>query len=246
LERWYRQIDGIVFCSEASRGQTIAQSSALHGKTTVILNAINLREVPRAIPANERGDYIVCSGHLQEHKGQDVLLRAFAEVAEDFPNLRLELVGDGPMRAEVEALIRDLSLNGKVILRGGLPREKALPIMQRAALTCVPSRRETFGLVLLESMAMEVPIVATRVGGIPEVVRDGLEALLAPSEDHKQLAQTIKRALKESQLRIDLVTRARARLFEMFTSERFINDYRSYLERVIAGSGNQEAIGRAV
>ena len=242
LERWHRQIDGIVFCSEASRRQSVGQGSRLYQKSTVILNAIEIEALPKPVPAGECGDYIVCSGHLQEHKGQDILLRAFAEISDDFPHLRLELVGDGPMKDQLEALIQNLKLNGRVSLRGGLPREAALPIMQKAALTCVPSRRETFGLVLLESMAMEVPIVATRVGGIPEVVRDGSEALLSGSEDHKQLAQAIRRLLHDSQLRSDLIRRARARLFEMFTSERFMKDYRSYLKTLMGSNSNKQAV----
>jgi glycosyltransferase involved in cell wall biosynthesis len=246
LERWHRQIDGMVFCSEASKRQTIGRQSRLFAKTKVILNAIDVNALPRPIPASERGDYIVCSGHLQEHKGQDILLRAFAEIADDFPHLGLELVGDGPMRDQLEALIQDPKLNGRVTLRGGLPREAALPIMQKAILTCVPSRRETFGLVLLESMAMEVPIVATRVGGIPEVVRDGTEALLSPSEDHKHLAQAIRRLLKDSQLRADLIKCARVRLFETFTSERFTRDYRCYLESLVGSNSNKQAIKRGI
>jgi glycosyltransferase involved in cell wall biosynthesis len=246
LERWSRQVDGLVFCSEASRKQTIRDRSPLYHKASVILNAIDVKNIPPPLPAGESGDYIVCSGHLQDHKGQDILVRAFAEITEDFPHLRLQLVGDGPTRGEIETLIENLNVKEKVVLRGGLPRETALPIMQKAILTCVPSRRETFGLVLLESMAMEVPIVAARIGGIPEVVRDGVEALLVAPEHHKQLAQAIRQLLKEPQLRMDLVQRARARLFEMFTSERFIEQYRCYLERVVTNNRNQQAMGRGI
>jgi glycosyltransferase involved in cell wall biosynthesis len=236
LEEWLPAIDAVVFCSETAR-QGIRPASTLFKKTVVILNAIDLSSLPAPLGDTERSPYLICSGHLQRHKGQDILIRAFCILAAEFPEICLEIVGDGPTRPELEALVGELRLQSRVHFHGGLPREKSIEVMKSATLTCVPSRRETFGLVLLESMALGVSIVASRVGGIPEVVREQVDAILVTPENVQELATALTHVLRQRELRLFLIANAKARVGEMFTAERLVTNYRELFQRVMSEKG---------
>lgn len=242
IELWRRYIDVIVFCSEASR-KCLAPRSLLYNKAVVILNAMELNTIPAPVPETERAPYIVCSGHLQNHKGQDILLRAFAILRDEFKEISVKLVGEGPTRPELEDLIRELHLEKRVHLCGGVSREEALNLMRHALMTCAPSRRETFGLVLLESMALNVPVIASRVGGIPEVIREETDGLLVSAENVPELATAIRTVLREPALRARLTANAKFRVAEVFSQKAFLDNYRGLFQDI--SMRNSRAAGKS-
>ena len=229
LGRWSGSIDRVVFCSEGFRRQILSAQSELNAKSRVVLNGVDCGTFPAEQRGNGNRAYVICVAHLREHKAQDVLLRAFRRLSEEFPSLELDLVGEGPFQVRLEELVRQLQLFGKVNFYGVVPRKRVLELIRDARIFCLPSRREPFGLVLLEAMAMRTPLVATRVGGIPEIVRDGLDGLLVPPDDAEALAHSLRKVLVDENLRSALEANGVQRVHQDFSVSRFASDYRACL-----------------
>jgi glycosyltransferase involved in cell wall biosynthesis len=154
------------------------------------------------------GSRLLTAGLLGENgaKGVDYLLRALALL--DGP--LLEVAGDGPRRAEYEALARRLRLDGRVTFHGFRPKPELAELMRRADLFVLASRFENNPCVVLEAMASGLPVVATRVGGLPELV-DERSGLLAEPRDPESIAARIRQALDGSFDRAEIAQRARER-----------------------------------
>ena len=140
---------------------------------------------------------IICVGRLYAVKGQDVLLEAMPHVLKEFPGTKLHLIGEGPEKSNLESRIKNLGITGSVIFKGNLPHEKIPSEIAGAAMLVGPSRKEGQGIVFVEAQAAETPVVATAVGGIPEVVEDGITGLLVPPENPQALAQAMLKLLRD-------------------------------------------------
>jgi glycosyltransferase involved in cell wall biosynthesis len=134
-------------------------------------------------------------GRLVRQKGVDVLLDAFAAVQPRQPEARLIVVGDGPLRADLEKRAYDLDLDGVVRFTGWI--EQARRLMPACDVIVVPSRWEGFGLVTLEAMGHARPLIASRTSALPEIVIDGQTGVLVPPEDPAALAAAIDGLLSD-------------------------------------------------
>jgi len=132
-------------------------------------------------------------GALAEKKGHAYLLEALAQVRERRP-AELDVVGDGELRSVLEARAAELGLGSAVRFHGELPKEEVARLMAAADLFVLPSLHETFGCVLIEAMASGLPSVATRVGGVPEVLPPEA-GLLVTARDPEALAEAIEATL---------------------------------------------------
>lgn len=168
---------------------------------------------------------LVAVGELHEKKGFDVLVRAVARL----PEVTLRIAGEGQERAALTALIDDLRVADRVSLVGFVERAALPAFLRSAAAQVVSSRREPFGLVLLEAMACGTPVIATRVGGIPDVV--GEAGVLVASDEHVALADSIARVLGDAAELVELARRGRERARE-FTSENTAQAYLQLYESV--------------
>lgn len=177
----------------------------------------------------EPGVELVCVARLDCHKGIDVLIRALALLEE--PRPRLDLVGVGREEDRLRELAHRLTVSHKVKFRGQLNREELAGCLAGATALVLPSRSENFPLAVLEAMQAGVVVVATRVGGIPEAVRDGREALLIEPDDPTALAEALSRVLRTPELRRRLATAAFARGKD-FTWERAAEEYESFYASV--------------
>lgn len=131
----------------------------------------------------------VCVARLSPEKDLANLLHAAAQVAEAVPDFRLEIAGDGPLREDLLQLRQPLGLSERVAFLGVVRDISA--VLRRARLFVLPSQSEGISLTLLEAMASGLPVVATRVGGNPEVVEEGSTGLLVPPGDPRALAQAM-------------------------------------------------------
>ena len=131
-------------------------------------------------------------GRLIPIKGHDTLLRALAAVRADLPGVTLEIAGDGALEAELRATVTRLGLDDLVTFLGHVPQVAA--VFERAEVVVVPSLGEGFGMVALEAMERGRPVIASAVGGLPEIVDDGRTGLLVPVSDVDALAEAIRGA----------------------------------------------------
>jgi glycosyltransferase involved in cell wall biosynthesis len=156
----------------------------------------------RALGLPPDGPVVTYVGRLEHGKGPDVFLQAAIHVHRECPAATFLWVGDGPMRSTLDSQVKVEGLPAAFAGR----RPDLLPILHLSSALVVPSRQEGFGRVLIEAMAAQVPVVATRVGGIPEVCVDGRTGLLVPPEDPAALASAILTTLTQIE-----ATRARVR-----------------------------------
>lgn len=180
----------IVAPSRAYLDQVTEQLPAIRGRAGFIHNGIELEEfrLPASgrtsmSPSVPRSRYVLTIAAHNPKKGLDVLLKAFARIAPRFPDHGLVLVGNGPLTGELRELASGLGLEARVQFPGRIGRSKTVALLHGCDLFVLPSRAEPFGLAVLEAMACEKPVVATRVGGIREIVRDGEDGLLVEPDD---------------------------------------------------------------
>ncbi len=176
---------------------------------------------------------ILCPGRLHPSKGQDVLLRAVERIVGVMPAVEVVFAGGGTERQKLEEMAGELGVAKKVRFAGALERPQLLAEMARAAVCVVPSRSEAFGLVNIEAMAMGTPVVASRVGGIPEIVRDGVDGFLFEPGNDAELAERLLRILKDRDLREQMGRNARQRFLEEFESSRAAKRQADWLEGLV-------------
>lgn len=193
--------DAITACS----GQTLAEAEKFYidrggetfgGRARVIYNGINLERFKGVDPVEHDKPFVFALGRHVPQKGFDVLIRAMAQLPE---SLDLLLAGDGPDRESLERLAEQLGLSGRVRFLGRLDPAWVRRYMHSAVVFVLPSRHEPFGIVNLEAMASGTPVVATRVGGVPEFVKDGQTGWLVAAEDVDELVSAISRVITDTE-----------------------------------------------
>jgi glycosyltransferase involved in cell wall biosynthesis len=172
---------------------------------------------PARAQRGPRARALVYVGTLTALKGVDVLLDAMPHILRAVPDATLRLIGDGPLRDTLRRRIADAGLERAVSLVGAVPYAAVPHEIGGAAVFVFPSRSEAMPRAVLEAMAMARPVVASRVGGIPEAVRDGVEGLLVPPGDAAALAAAVCRLLTDVPLAAAMGQRGRQRVLERFT-----------------------------
>jgi len=161
----------------------------VRSKVTVIGNGINLDEYVDAKPYLSTQTYVLSLGRLVHKKGIDILLRAWSKIKTD---VSLIIAGDGEERQNLENLSKSLNLTNKVTFLGKVDHPTALSLFAGAEFFVLPSRIEPFGIVLLEAMASNCPIIASATGGIVDLVKDGQTGILFRSEDEADLTSKLQ------------------------------------------------------
>jgi glycosyltransferase involved in cell wall biosynthesis len=167
------------------------------------------------------GPVIVCVARLTAWKGVDGLLRALGELRGAVPGAQLRVLGDGPERARLEALVGELGLREHVHFAGQVPRETVARTLRAADVFALFSTYEGLPHVVLEAMAAGTPVVASAAGGTPETMHEGESGLLVPVGDEAALAEALTRVLTEPVLAGRLVEGGRAEL-EQFSLENMV------------------------
>ncbi|GBQ23951.1 glycosyltransferase [Gluconacetobacter sacchari] len=199
---------------------------------------------PRA--PEEETPVILHVARLVELKGTDDLLRAFARMAAGHADLRLVIIGDGPMRARLEKMAGALGVGERVLFLGARPHAVVMAWMRRAMMLVLPSvqtasgRVEGLGMVMLEAAACGVPVVATRVGGIPEGVDEGRSGLIVPPRDVESLAGAMGALAADRERRAAMGQAGRAFVagrFDLRRQTAILESWYDALVRAIAPDG---------
>lgn len=179
------------------------------------ITRVQRQEARRRWSIDDSTRLIGCVGYLLPEKGQDLLLRAMTYVAAQFPDCKLILAGDGPLRFRLERLTTDLALEDQVIFAGFVPETES--IYRALDVFAFPSLAEPLGSSLLAAMAHGLPVVANARGGVPEIVENGRNGLLTSSAAPEQLAEAICSLLNGPQTAARLASAGRETIAQRFT-----------------------------
>lgn len=204
-------------------------------KTRVVYNAINKEQVNpinirKAWEIDKSVRFIIgCVGTFIEGKGHGFLLQAFARFVKFRSDVILLLVGDGPLREGLFQQTMKLGIRDHIIFTGYSTH--AQDIMAELDLLVLPSQTEAFGRVLLEAMQAEVPIVATNVGGVPELVQHEYNGLLVDYGDEEGFQKAIERVMTDGNLRSKLIENG-LKTVERYSIEKYISEIESIYETI--------------
>jgi colanic acid/amylovoran biosynthesis glycosyltransferase len=204
--------------AELLRSETSMTNIAVH-HLGVDCNAIK----PRTEHRQNKGE-VLFVGRMAEKKGFDHLVKAIAALNRNGMDLRVHAVGDGPMLAAYQAMVRGLDLEPVFVFHGPQPHEVVLSMMQQADVFVAPSvtgsdgDQEGIPVVLMEAMASGIPVISTRHSGIPELVVDGQSGLLVGERDDGALADAISKILLNPALGEELAGAARSRVQDHFNA----------------------------
>lgn len=189
-------------------------------------------QLDQAVSQDVEGPLVVgCVAFLSKRKGINYLIDAFRLVTDRHPRARLEIVGDGEERSALQRQIAALGLEGSVALLGN--RVDVPRLMNGFDVVVLPSVWEPFGLVVAEAMACGKPVVATNVGGIPEIVEHGRTGLLVPPAKVEPLAGALSTLLDSKDWRRRLGDAGRQRFLEAFDSRIMAAGYQAMYESLL-------------
>lgn len=256
--RWHVRLDrmctamstGVIAVSEHTAEHMISEEAAPPTKLRVIVNGIDFDRVRLSAPdaalrlrhelGVEHGYLVLVAARLHPEKGYEHLFRAVASLKErlDKP-LVLAVAGTGPLQAMYEAQVRELGCADAVRFLGF---RKDLPdLMTAADVFVLPSVAEAFGLVLTEALYLGTPVVATRVGGIPEIVAHGVDGVLVPPGDSASLADAIARMLCDREQRRRLAGAGREKVIRRFQFRDMVRSYEQYYADLFANRERYES-----
>jgi L-malate glycosyltransferase len=238
-----RLADCVLVNAEAIRDTLVEQGYA-PGKIIVIRNGITLAKFGKrhrnsvlreelALPLS--APLVVVFSRLNQMKGIQYFLDAAVVLAGRFPDVRFLVVGDGESRKELEEYACRLGLGQRTVFTGF--RSDVPELLSEAAVSVLPSLSEGLSNSLLESMASGVPVVATRVGGNPEVIEDEVTGLLVPLRDSAALAAAVGRVLEDKALAASFAQAGIRRVAELFSMERSVRETEHLYQRLVEANG---------
>jgi glycogen synthase len=231
LEKALRSARWVSCVSTAVRGAALGLVPEIEPYSSVIHNGAETPAVPPT-PPPPGAPRVLCLGRLVADKGYDLAVAAFADVLRRFPEARLVVAGDGPMRAALERQTAELGLTGAVEFVGWVPADKVPELINSTSLVVMPSRREGLPLVGVQAAQMARPVVATRVGGLPELIVDGATGVLVDREDSRALAEAISFFLDRPSEIARYGEAARTRVADLFSWSRHVDAYDALYHRL--------------
>ena len=226
LSKW---CDSIISVSEAVKNFNMEEIGIPPDKITVMYNCLdterselkNTKSYVRRKLGIEQSAFVV--GHVgtfRWEKAHDVLIKAFSTIS-NIGSCKLLLVGNGPLESELRKQAQACGVVDDVLFVG--QRQDVPDLLNAMDIFAFPSRNEALGIALIEAMYSGLPVIATRVGGIPEIVRDGKTGVLVPSEDAQALASAITRLADDPEERNRLGTAARQYVIQHHDPESYVD-----------------------
>lgn len=188
-------------------------------------------ELTRRYGLKDGDRVVIAPRRLDPKNGIDVLVRALPALRAEVPNVKVLLVGDGPQRPLLERVVSELGVERSVVFCGSQPRAAMQAHLRLGHVCALPSRAEAVSLAGLEAMAVGLPVVGSRVGGIPEFVRESETGSLVEVDDPAALASALARVLRDESFRNSLGRAARSMVEQSFswraTAEQTLEVYRA-------------------
>jgi len=224
VDRTLRGADWVVGCSVAILKEGRKLVPEITSRSSVIYNGLEMPSIaPMPLPFDP--PRVLCLGRLAPDKGFDIVLPAFDAVLRRSPRARLVIAGNGPDRDRLEKQVADRGMHHVVEFVGWVPPSAVADLINSSTIVVMPSRQDSFPLVALEAALMGRPLVAARVGGLPEIVVHMETGLLVDKEDYSSLATAIYFLLEHPQAAVQMGNAARVRARTVFGWERHVNAY---------------------
>jgi glycosyltransferase involved in cell wall biosynthesis/peptidoglycan/xylan/chitin deacetylase (PgdA/CDA1 family) len=206
--------------------QILAEHAGHHRGLLTIRNGIDIDRFHRRTAAAAGGGMVIGTvARLAPEKGLDRLVHAFGQLRTRHPALRLIIAGDGPERSKLQSLARSLGLESAIEFSGQV--DDVERVLDRLDVFALPSLTEGIPLALLEAMAARLPVVATAVGGVPEVIVSGESGVLVPAENPLELQRALHDLIDNPHLRARLGAGAERRVRDLFSLEAMASRYRA-------------------
>lgn len=228
-----RSSDAIVTCCESLKRQLAGLVAGGNKKLNVVYNGVDAASLrapqesgPLLAKVITTHKYILNVGNYLPVKGQDVLLDAFQRIANEFPELALVFVGGtGTVLGDLRERAQKYNLSDRVFFFEDVPHTDISAYYAHAQALCLSSRREAFSLALLEAGIFGLPVVATEVGGVPELIVDGETGYLVPPDSPAKMAEAMRRLLTNKIEAEEMGKRLRQRVIEDFSWEKCFGGY---------------------
>lgn len=223
--------DRIIAVSNAVRDTLINTEHIDPNKIVRVYNGIDLESIGKVKKDNffcNKHIRLGCIGTLHPCKGHKFLLEAVAQLRDEFKNIELIIVGDGILRNYLERICAQLGIGDIVSFLGF--QSNVFDSLGNMDIVIQPSVKEGFGITLLEAMAMERPVVASSVDGIPEIVVNNETGILVPPQDSDAIAKAIRYLIKNPNIAVAMGKRGRKRVEDHFTIDKMISEYSSLYE----------------
>jgi len=238
--------DRMIFISQPLIDWALKEKIGCSGKMTRIYSGIEIdrfRPVSETEKNNLRGKWGLLEQHavigivskLWEGKGHALLIRAFMKIRKENPAARLVIVGEGYLMESLKDLVRQMELSDAVIFTGFL--EDVPHIIATFDVAVLPSYFEGMGRVLLEAMAMEKPVVGTAVGGIPDLIEQGVNGYLVSPGSEKELASALLEILQDKNLARKMGQAGRRKMTERFSAESMVRSIKDIYEELLEKKG---------
>lgn len=214
-QRVYQSAKRVICVSERVREQVL-DGTGSRSRTSVVYNGVNAEFfVPVSPPLPSQT--ILSVGNLIPIKGHATLIKAFAAVSADYPELQLTIVGTGPELESLQQLALQLNVRDRVYFRGRRSRHEVAAAMQSCLIFALPSRYEGLGCVYLEAMSCAKPAIGCRGQGISEVIQQAENGFLVGTDNEKELALALKMLLEDQALRERISVAARDTVVDRLT-----------------------------
>lgn len=151
------------------------------------------------VPPSQREIDIISVATLSHHKGIDILIKAVRILKQDFPQLRVIIIGSGPESDKYKSMTQFYKLNENITFTGSMKGTTVINFILNSKILVLPSRTDNYPAVLLEALSCGTPVVATKIGGIPEIIQHDVTGLLVPPENSEELANAIYILLRNKQ-----------------------------------------------
>jgi len=213
--------DLVILPSDTYRRKLLEAFPDTQDRTVFIHNGINpalFRPAEDNRSGSESNRYILCIAELRQYKAIDVLLHAAKPLLVSDRSLTLVLAGDGPLREELEDLASTLGIRDQTRFLGLQGASEIVNLLHGCEIMVLPSRMEPFGIVLIEAMACRKPVLATAVGGIPEIIEHEISGILVAPENPQAMTEGLRRLLADDALRKSIAEMGHLRVLEHFCS----------------------------
>jgi teichuronic acid biosynthesis glycosyltransferase TuaC len=222
---WRREVSADVYraaqtaiCISGKVQEILKTGSPPETRSIIVYNGVNPRLFsPNPAAVGPFDPEILVVGNLAPHKGQELVLKAVGNLSASFPQLRCRIIGEGPDRARLESLVRDLGIGRQVQFAGRQSRSEVAEAMRSCSVFVLPSRNEGLGCVYLEAMSCAKPVIACQGQGIDEVIEHGKNGWLIPVEGLEPLVQGLSALLGSAEMRVQIGAAARQTTLEKMT-----------------------------